>query len=152
MYSTLRCPDFLNRMTLFVAKCIHDGVWDAFSLNNNGQLIYDWTKDKRFSALKTASKDSEEYNKALSLYYSRIKEYNEEHPNNPIEKPDNDWPSLPEPYSRRYISSIRALGDNIYGSYDKSKKGMAEHASYGFLFGSFSTWMNGIVNNYFMST
>lgn len=152
MYSTLRCPDFLNRMTLFVAKCMHDGVWDAFSLNNNGQLIYDWTKDKRFSALKTAPKDSEEYNKALSLYYSRIKEYNEEHPNNPIEKPDNDWPSLPEPYSRRYISSIRALGDNIYGSYDKSKKGMAEHAAYGFLFGSFSTWMNGIVNNYFMST
>ena len=29
---------------------------------------------------------------------------------------------------------------------------MAEHAAYGFLFGSFSTWMNGIVNNYFMST
>lgn len=149
-YSTLRCPDFLNRMTLFVAKCMHDGVWDAFSLNADGQLVYDWTKDKRFSALKTAPKGSDEYNKALSLYYSRIREYNEEHPENPIEKPDNDWPTLPEPYSRRYVNSIRALGDNIYGSYDKSKKSMSEHASYGFLFGSFSTWMNGIVNNYFM--
>lgn len=150
MYSTLRCPDFLNRMTLFVAKCMHDGVWDAFSLDKNGNLKYDWTKDKRFSALKTSPENSDAYKKALSLYYSAIREYNEEHPDNPIEKPDNDWPTLLEPYSRRTINSIRALGDNIYGSYDKGKKAMAENASYGFLFGSFSTWMNGIVNNYFM--
>ena len=150
MYSTLRCPDFLNRMTLFVAKCMHDGVWDAFSLDSQGNLKYDWTKDKRFAALKTTSEDSEAYKKALSLYYSTIKEYNEEHPENPIEKPDNGWPNLPEPYSRRNVNAIRALGDNIYGSYDKGKKAMAEHASWGFLFGSFSTWMNGIINNYFM--
>lgn len=150
MYSTLRCPDFLNRMTLFVAKCMHDGVWEAFSLDKDGNLKYDWTKDKRFFALKTAPENSEAYKKALSAYYSAIREYNEEHPDNPIEKPDNDWPSLPEPYSRRMVNSIRGLGDNIYGSYDKGKKAMAEHASYGFLFGTFSTWMNGIVNNYFM--
>ena len=151
MYSTLRCPDFLNRMTLFVAKCMHDGVWDAFSLDSQGNLKYDWTKDRRFSDIRTAPKGSIAYNKALSQYYSAIKEYNEDHPENPIEKPENDWPILLEPYSRRSINAIRALGDNIYGSYDKGKKAMAEHASYGFLFGSFSTWMNGIVNNYFMS-
>lgn len=152
MYSTLRCPDFLNRMTLFVAKCMHDGVWDAFSLDAQGNLKYDWTKDKRFAALKTAPEGSDAYKKALSAYYSAIREYNEEHPDAPIEKPDNDWPSLPEPYSRRMVNAIRALGDNIYGSYDKGKKAMYEHASYGFLLGSFSTWMNGIVNNYFMGT
>lgn len=33
LYSTLRRPDFLNRMVLFVSQCIHDGVWDAYSLN-----------------------------------------------------------------------------------------------------------------------
>lgn len=47
--------------------------------------------------------------------------------------------------------SIRAVGDNIYGSYDKGKKAMAENTSLGIMFGMFTTWMNGIVNNYFMS-
>lgn len=152
MYSTLRGPDFLNRMTLFVAKCIHDGVWDSFSLDKDGNLKYDWTKDKRFKALNEAPQNSPEYKKAKSLYFSRINEYNEEHPDNPIEMPDEGLPVLPEPYSRRSINAIRALGDNIYGSYDKGKKAMAEHRSYGFLFGSFSTWMNGIINNYFLPT
>lgn len=148
MYSTLRGPDFLNRMTLFVAKCMHDGVWDAISLDSNGNLKYDWTKDDRFKAFKYGVIGSDEYKKAKSLYLSRVREYNQEHPDNPIEMTDN----LPEPYSKRSINAIRALGDNIYGSYDRGKRAMAENASYGFLFGSFSTWMNGIINNYFMPT
>ncbi len=148
MYSTLRCPDFLNRMTLFVAKCMHDGVWDAMSLDSEGNLKYDWTKDARFKAFKYGVVGSPEYKKAKAAYFSRIREYNQEHPDQPLEMTDN----LPEPYSKRSINAIRSLGDNIYGSYDKGKKAMHEFASYGFLFGSFTTWMNGIVNNYFMST
>lgn len=148
MYSTLRGPDFLNRMTLFVAKCMHDGVWDALSLDENGNLKYDWTKDARFKAFKYGVIGSDEYKKAKSLYFSRIREYNQEHPDAPLEMTDN----LPEPYSKRSINAIRGLGDNIYGSYDRGKKAMEEHKSYGFMFGSFSTWMNGIVNNYFMPT
>jgi hypothetical protein len=46
--------------------------------------------------------------------------------------------------------SIRAVGDNIYGSYDKGKKAMSENMCLGTLFGMFTTWMNGIVNTYFM--
>lgn len=148
IYSTLRGPDFLNRMTLFVAKCMHDGVWDAISLDSDGNLKYDWTKDTRFKAFKYGVVGSEEYKKAKSLYFSRIREYNQEHPDNPIEMTDD----LPEPYSKRMINAIRGLGDNIYGSYDKGKRAMEENASYGVLFGSFSTWMNGILNNYFMPT
>jgi len=43
-YSTLRTPDFLNRLTLFVARCMQDGVWEAYSLEN-GELKYDVNKD-----------------------------------------------------------------------------------------------------------
>jgi hypothetical protein len=43
-YSTLRSPDFLNRMTLFVARCMQDGVWDAYSMEN-GELKYDVNRD-----------------------------------------------------------------------------------------------------------
>ena len=48
LYGTLRSPDFMNRMTLFVARCMQDGVWDAFSINGDNDLEYNWKKDKRF--------------------------------------------------------------------------------------------------------
>ena len=147
MYSTLRGPDFLNRMTLFVAKCMHDGSWEAISLDQNGNLKYDWTKDKRFYAYKHGVVGSEAYKKAKALYMSKIREYNQEHPDSPLEMTDD----LPEPYSKREINAIRGLGDNIYGSYDKGKRAMYENTFWGYMFGTFSTWMNGIVNNYFSS-
>lgn len=146
MYGTLRSPDFLNRMTLFVAKCMHDGVWDAYSIDKDNNLVYDWKKDKRFDRLATKDVNHPDYKKQRSLYLSKIREYNEEHPDSPIE-PDDD---LPTPYTDREIMSIRAVGDNIYGSYDKGKRAMAENTCLGTLFGMFTTWMNGIVNTYFM--
>lgn len=146
-YSTLRSPDFLNRMTLFVARCMHDGSWDAFSLDFRGQLKYDWTKDKRFAAYKIASKDSKEYKKAKSLYLSAIRQYNMENPDRQITAEDG----LPSPYSNIELNAVRGLADSIYGAYDKSKKQMAENEAYGYTFLNFMTWMNGIVNTYFMS-
>lgn len=147
MYGTLRSPDFLNRMTLFVAKCMHDGVWDAYSIDKDNNLVYDWKKDKRFDVYATKQINHPEYKKQKALYLSKIREYNMEHPESPIE-PDGD---LPTPYTDREIMSIRAVGDNIYGSYDRGKKAMAENTSLGIMFGMFTTWMNGIVNNYFMA-
>lgn len=147
MYGTLRSPDFLNRMTLFVAKCMHDGVWDAYSIDKDNNLVYNWKKDKRFDVYATKQVNHPEYKKQKALYLSKIREYNQEHPESPIE-PDGD---LPTPYTDREIMSIRAVGDNIYGSYDKGKKAMAENTSLGIMFGMFTTWMNGIVNNYFMA-
>jgi hypothetical protein len=44
-YSTLRGPDYLNRMVLFVAKMKHDGCYDAYTLNEENRLVYDWKKD-----------------------------------------------------------------------------------------------------------
>ncbi len=146
LYSTMRSPDFMNRMVLFVAKCMHDGVWDAYSIDKNNNLIYNWKKDERFSIYASGQTSRQEYKEQKALYFSKIKEYNEEHPDNPIEFTGD----LPSPYSQKEIMSIRAVGDNIYGAYDKSKKAMAEFHSLGICFGMFTTWMNGIVNNYLM--
>ena len=63
---TLRGPDFLNRMTLFVARCMQDGVWDAFSLDSENNLVYDWTKDKRFSIFASGSTDHKDYKKQIN--------------------------------------------------------------------------------------
>ena len=63
-YGTLRSPDFLNRMTLFVAKCMEDGCWDAWYINDNNDLAYDWRKDKRFNLLANEdTSDPEAYAK-----------------------------------------------------------------------------------------
>lgn len=157
MYSTLRGPDFVNRMVLFVARCIEDGVIDgdnlydlskhAYFINENGQLEYDWKKDKRFNLYAANDKsDIVKYNKQKSLFLSKRSQYNKEHPNKAI----SDTITLPEPYTNQEIMTVRGLGDNIYGSYDRGKKAMNENQAYGTLFGMFTTWMNGITNIYFM--
>ena len=149
-YSTLRGPDFLNRMVLFVARCMQDGCWDAMKVEND-ILIYDWKQDKRFSAYAQGDKsDMKVYNEQRSLYLSKVQEYNEEHPENQLEYDDNNEIHLPEPYSRKEILSIRNVDRNIYGAYDKSMKAMGEHTAKWWAFGMYTTWMNGIYNNYFM--
>lgn len=147
LYGTLRSPDFLNRMTLFVAKCMHDRVWDAYSIDESNNLVYDWKKDGRFSIYATGNTEHPQYNIQKARYLSRIREYNKEHPNSPINPEDG----LPTPYSDKEIISIRSLGDNIYGAYDKGKKAMYENLSLATFFGMFTTWMGGAINNYFMS-
>lgn len=150
-YMTLRGPDFLNRMVLFVARCMQDGVWDAFSLDSENNLVYDWTKDKRFSIFASGQTDHPEYKKQKAAYFDRVMTYNQEHPDNPIDPLDKDNP-LPMPYSNDEIKSIKNNGDRIYGSYDKSKKAMAENMSYGQMFLMYFTWLNGTINTYYMKS
>ena len=139
-YSTLRGPDFLNRMTLFAARCKQDGVWDAFSIKDNA-LIYDWKKDKRFKAFHE-NPSSEEGLKAKALYYNTVSQYNLEHPSNTITFNPDETP-LPEPYSQNEIRQFKMFSDGIYGAYDKSQKAMYENLALGQTLGVFSTWLNG---------
>ena len=147
-YSTLRSPDFLNRMTLFVAKAMEDGCWEAWSIDSDGNLKYEWKKDKRFDKLAAGATNDPEYAKQRALYFSLLRAYNQENPSDqPLDismKTD-----LPSPYTNKDILAIRAVADNIYGSYDKSKKGMYENYALGIMFGMYTTWFNGIYNNYF---
>lgn len=145
LFRTLKDPDFLNRMVLFVAKCKHDGCWDAFYLDKDGHLAYDWKKDKRFNLLAANNKNNlEEYNKQKSLFYSLIKIWNDDHPN-----AQTDYNTLPMPYSEKQIENLRHLADNIWGAYDKSTKALGEHSLLMMTFGMFTTWMNGQIENYF---
>ena len=146
-FFTLRGPDFLNRMTMFVAKAMQDGCFDAWYIEND-ELKYNWKKDKRFSiyAQGEKMKDHPEYKKQKALYILKIKEWNNEHPDKPLEYSDN----LPSPYSNQEIIAIKNVSNNIYGSYDRSLRGMGENKALGWLFGMYTTWMNGTWNNWFM--
>lgn len=146
MYSTLRAPDFLNRMVLFIAKCKKDGCWEAFDLQDN-KLVYDWRKDKRYSIYADESKKgTKEYEEQRIAYYNAIRQYNEDHPEHTISFQDD----LPVAYSNQQIQQMRQLSNSVYGAYDKSMKAKYEHSALGITFGMFSTWMNGMISNYFL--
>lgn len=145
MYSTLRQPDFLNRMSLFVAKAIKDGTWQAFSLKD-GLLHYNWKLDKRFSVYADQSKKgTPEWLKQRAAYYNAIRQYNQENPESTLKFSDD----LPAAYSNQEMQQLRQLSNSIYGSYDKSLRSKYEAFALGSQFTMYSTWMNGIVANYF---
>jgi hypothetical protein len=77
MYSTMRRPDYVNRMVLFSAKMHHDGVTNAYSIVN-GKLQYDYRKDKRFKHYVENDTNSEEYYKERALYLSLLRAFNKE--------------------------------------------------------------------------
>lgn len=145
-YATLRSPDFLNRMTLFVARCMQDGVWDAYSMED-GKLKYDVNKDERFQHFLHDDVNHPDYKKEKALFILHVNNWNKEHPDRII-----DWAEkvLPEPYSDQEILAIKNVANNIYGSYDKSLKAQYEHTALGWAFTMYTTWMNGIWNNWAM--
>ncbi len=144
MYSTLKAPDFLNRMVLFVAKCMKDGCWEAFDLKDN-KLVYNWKKDKRYNIYADESKKgTKEYEEQRIAYYNAIRQYNKEHPESTIGFNDD----LPVAYSNEQIQQMRQLSNSIYGAYDKSMRAKYENTALGLSFAMFSTWMNGMVSNY----
>ena len=144
MYYTLRAPDFLNRMVLFVAKCMKDGCWEAFDLDGS-KLVYNWKKDKRYSIYADKSKKgTKEYEEQRIAYYNAIREYNKENPENTIGFDDD----LPVAYSNSQIQQMRQLSNSIYGAYDRSMRAKYENTALGLTFAMFSTWMNGMVSNY----
>ena len=145
-YATLRKPDFLNRMVLFMGNLKHDNSHRAYSIVD-GKLVYNWRMDGRFDLLASNDKSNmEAYNKQKALYLSQIMKFNEENPgaNLPISLDTN----LPDGYTQNQIDEIKNLGDTIYGSYNRSTKAMYENLAIGSQFGVFSTWMNGIYDVY----
>lgn len=142
-YSTLYGPDYLNRMVLFVAQMKHDGVFDAYSIKE-GQLVYDWRKDKRFSKYAKGDKsDLKEYQKQRSLYLSIMRMFNQEQGLN-LSEGDN----LPDAYTSAQVTNFKNLADSIYGAYNQSTKAKYENIAIGRNFAVFSTWMNGLIDNY----
>lgn len=146
-FSTLRSPDFLNRMTMFVAKAMQDGCFDAWYIEND-ELKYNWRKDKRFEIYAGGEKNKShpDYAKQKGLYMMKIQEWNQEHPDKKLEYSDD----LPSPYSNQDILAIKNVSNNIYGSYDRSLRSMGENKALGWVFAMYTTWMNGIWNNWFM--
>lgn len=145
-------PDYYNRMTIFIAQMRADGSFEAHSIKN-GQLVYDWTKDKRFKAFAEEDKSNmEEYNRAKSNYITLARQLIEEGTLNEdgtkfkldLKK---KYP-LPKAYSNKESEGRKAFSDRIYGYYAHEKKSMFNSTFVGALTMQMNTYWSAKKNQY----
>ncbi|MGV8961962.1 MAG: hypothetical protein ACOH2V_01095 [Candidatus Saccharimonadaceae bacterium] len=149
-------PDYYNRMSLFMAKMIEEGSYDAHSMVD-GFPVYDVLKDTRFTKYfkdrslhmsedKTRyipAKNDEEYNKQRNLYNVILGELNEERErvNEPQLSEVNDL--LPLAYSEKERLSYKSFTDTVYGYYDKDSQAAWHNTWYGIVFLQFMQFWPG---------
>ena len=146
-------PDFYNRMTIFAAQMMHDGSWEAHSIDKKtNELIYKWEKDKRFAAY---AKDKEgkngktkEWQEAKAMYYTVAQQLVREgarHKNGTLFKIGDD---LPKAYSNKESEAKKAVGDTMYGYYDSTKKSLMQSTLLGGLMMQMRTYWSAKKNQY----
>lgn len=144
LYIFNRIPDSYHRLGILIAQMIHDGCWDAHYQDEDGNLVYDFSKDERFNLLTNpnANKDSDEYKSQLSLYLTMADELRNDgytieqfNANKPI-------PPLPRAYTFREGLSIKSFADLCFGHYDKNTQMLAKHAFLGSFFLQFRTFIS----------
>ena len=157
LYWMNSAPDYVNRLTLFVAKMIHDGCYDAHYIDKNGEFIYDPTKDKRFEVyfkkrkqydFKFAQNDKD-YNDQRSLYLSMLSDFNEENVKMGMTVLDEKKDLIPKAYTQKERESIKVFSDMAYGFYDHERSALWKHTAFGSIFGQFLTFWPSKVKYYF---
>ena len=144
MFWTAGCPDYLNRMSVFIAQMIKDGCWDAHSMQN-GELVYDWTKDERFSVYAKGLKTHSEYKNQEGRYLKMIDQFNREKKTNL--KPGD---ALPAAYTSQERDSLKSFANMMYGYYDHEDKSLINHVFFGAMWLQFKTYMSSIKNKYLL--
>lgn len=144
-------PDYYNRMAIFVAQMIGDGCFDAHSIQN-GRLIYDWKKDKRFEAFANGKTSDPQYNKQKALYYTIAQQFVKERAKNQdgslFTLDMNNPMPLPRAYTSREAESMKDLSDKIYGYYTHEKKSLIMSSAVGSLWLQMKNYWSGKKNQY----
>lgn len=141
-------PDYYNRMTIFIARMLADGSYDAISIGEDGTLKYDYKKDSRFSAFANNEISNPKYNEQKGLYYTIARQFVNEGVNNPDGSKFKIGDPLPAVYTAKESEAIKALSDLVYGYYDESKKSMIHATWLGGLYMQMKTYWSGKKNQY----
>ena len=124
-----------------------DGSLEAHT-HKDGQLIYDYTKDKRYEAMFTYPKGSKEYNEAYARYLAAAKQFQEEGVRNDDGTEFKIGDSLPRAYTNKEASAMKAIADNIYGYYNNETKSMMGSLMLGGLFTQMKNYWSAKKNQY----
>ena len=153
MFINSIAPDYYNRMCLFIAKMIHDGVLEAHSFNEEGVLTYDFTKDKRFATLNriglNANSTDAKYLEEKALYRAMADEFTQN--GYQMTSADGKLLPLPRAYTNRQAASLKEFSDSVYGYYDHETKSLIDHMAIGLIWkqfmafwtAKFSLWFKG---------
>lgn len=135
MYMCNTIPDYFNRLSLFLAKMIHDGSYEAHSLVD-GKFIYDPTKDKRFEHyFKNRSKyfkndkyqpapNDAKFNEQRRRYLILQEQLNKEYIG---ESEFNEEDLVNKAYSGEERNSLKSFTDMAYGYYDKDAQSQSNN-------------------------
>jgi hypothetical protein len=156
MYSTSTYGDYYNRLSLFLAKMIEEGSYEAHSIDKNGHLKYDATKDKRFSKYfknrhlhknaygqYIAAKNDLEYNTQRQLYLITMKEINEDRNRVNLPKLTEENDILDTAYSEKERLSFKSFTDTVYGYYERDSSSLLHTTWYGIIFLQFMQFWPG---------
>lgn len=140
-------PDYFHRMSLIIAQMMHDGTWESCKFEN-GELKYNWKKDKRFSLLANSSSDknSAEYKKQL-MEWKWLRDMLDQEKGTTTE----DFGELSSPYERAKVESLKTFSDLTYGFYDHETRMMFESTVMGSFIMQFRTYLTGAKNKYLLT-
>lgn len=147
-------PDYYNRSVIWACQMMGDGCLEAHTVKD-GRLVYDWTKDARFSkfaANPTLVTSDPEYNKQKALYYAMAKQFVQERTKNPdgsmFELNMSKPMPLPRAYTNKEAEGYKSLADDIYGYYSHEKKSLIQATALGSMWMQFKTYWSGKKNQY----
>ncbi len=150
MFWMTGCPDYLNRMSIFIAQMIKDGSWDAHTMVN-GELKYDWKQDKRFSIYAKGLTNHQDYASQRAKYLRLVEQLNIEGVTNQYGEPLKEGDDLIRAYSSIERDSLKSFANMMFGYYDHEDKALVNNIFFGSLWLQFRTFFSATKNKYFLS-
>lgn len=142
-------PDYINRMTFLLAKMRKDGSYDAHTLVGE-EVVYDWTKDERFSEYAAGNTSSPEYEKQRGLYLAYLDEFNKDYTRTGEGSPLVEGDALPVAYPTAERESMKSFVNYMHGPYDHEDKILFHNTLFGVMMMQFKTWLMAKKMQYFM--
>ena len=158
-------PDYANRMTLMMAQMNKEGILkidalgnisedSAWTLDKNGNLEYDETKDIRFKILydPNANKNSEAYKKALArrkLVDDQLSQETDGLKDETVSIDGKTFRKMNRPYFAKEIRDMKQFSDDNFGAYDRDTKSWFERTALGGLLMQFRTWLKSIAKRWY---
>lgn len=144
-------PDYYNRSLIFGSQMEADGCLDAHSIVD-GELVYDFKKDKRFSLLINGNTSDPQYAHQRALYEAMAEQFEIEGAKDENGKPwvrkPGEYTAFPRAYTNKQSESMKSLADNIYGYYSHEKKSLIQSTLIGSMWMQFRTYWSGKKNIY----
>lgn len=144
LFMTSTSPDFVHRNAILCAYLKHRGSYEAYSLNEDKELVYDMSKDKFYSVYWTyRGKYSEiqdketrqKYKEQEAYYFNALNEWNQRYG---LDLKPGDV--LPHALSPSEANGIRVYADHMFGNYDPNTKSLLQKGMLGSIMFQFKTY------------